>query len=527
MAPCPASAQRLHDRRTAGSFDGRGLSLDAAHIDGLRRTAPRRFDSPVLRRANFERATFVDDVAFSNFIFDAGVSFRDATFEGNVSFAGATFRPGFEAQFDGTRFAGQAYFASARFLGPASFRSSFFNGSVVLDHALFAHALILDAATFDAEASLGSLQVLSNASFIDTSFKSRDLGPFLIRGLGKFDGALFSEQVNLRMVAFGGSFCGSRFEQGGTLSFRWTAIAFDDATFENPMRISSAAPFNEFDEREFMRYRPEGTPDLHETPRLISVRHTSLANVTLANLDIAACLFEGARDVDRLRLEGDVRFAQAPSEWILDRHGLRRSSTPRRTIAEEHELRASSDSSQPLNRRDQARARSWSSSSVARPEWYDVVHPVAASRPQEVAATYRALRKGLEDSKDSAGAADFYYGEMEARRMAATALSAEKFVLSAYWLFSGYGLRASRALIGLGITILGFAFFIRAWGLEGSDDASFGEALLFSAKSTTSLFRAPEETLTIFGQVLEMVLRLIGPLFFGLAVFSLRGYVRR
>ena len=36
----------------------------------------------------------------------------------------------------------------------------------------------------------------------------------------------------------------------------------------------------------------------------------------------------------------------------------------------------------------------------------------------EIAGIYRDLRKGLEDAKNEPGAADFYYGEMEMRRLA-------------------------------------------------------------------------------------------------------------
>jgi hypothetical protein len=49
----------------------------------------------------------------------------------------------------------------------------------------------------------------------------------------------------------------------------------------------------------------------------------------------------------------------------------------------------------------------------------------------------------------------------------------------------------------------------------------------FSAQSTTSLLRPPDEALTRLGQRLEILLRLLGPLFFGLTLFSLSGRVKR
>jgi hypothetical protein len=85
--------------------------------------------------------------------------------------------------------------------------------------------------------------------------------------------------------------------------------------------------------------------------------------------------------------------------------------------------------------------------------------------------TYRALRKGREDRKDEPGAADFYYGEMEMRRQGPFRHEAkpapgsrratpggERLILWLYWLVSGYGLRASRALIALVVTVVVFAF---------------------------------------------------------------------
>ncbi|NKY96055.1 MULTISPECIES: hypothetical protein [Gordonia] len=70
---------------------------------------------------------------------------------------------------------------------------------------------------------------------------------------------------------------------------------------------------------------------------------------------------------------------------------------------------------------------------------------VSSRRPtvtaREVSTTYWALRKALEDSKDGPGAANFYYGEMEMRRLAAARWSGEPALLAAYWLTSGYGLQ--------------------------------------------------------------------------------------
>jgi hypothetical protein len=74
---------------------------------------------------------------------------------------------------------------------------------------------------------------------------------------------------------------------------------------------------------------------------------------------------------------------------------------------------------------------------------------------EELINLYRSLRKAREDSKDEPGAADFYYGEMELRRLADHTPWAERFVLNLYWLVSGYGLRSMRALASLAAVIVG------------------------------------------------------------------------
>jgi hypothetical protein len=83
-------------------------------------------------------------------------------------------------------------------------------------------------------------------------------------------------------------------------------------------------------------------------------------------------------------------------------------------------------------------------------------------------------------------------------------------------------------LIALAITVVVFALLFDWWGFR--PDRGFGRTLLFSIESTSSLFRVPQTegfALAAGGEVLQVVLRLLGPLFFGLALLSLRGRVKR
>jgi hypothetical protein len=113
---------------------------------------------------------------------------------------------------------------------------------------------------------------------------------------------------------------------------------------------------------------------------------------------------------------------------------------------------------------------------------------------------------------------------MEMRRHSAS--PAERSILWLYWLVSGYGLRASRALCALAATIALGAVFLHSFGFDRGKHPADG-TLLFSLESTISLLRAPEAELTPSGHVIQIALRLAGPLFFGLALLALRGRVKR
>jgi hypothetical protein len=161
--------------------------------------------------------------------------------------------------------------------------------------------------------------------------------------------------------------------------------------------------------------------------------------------------------------------------------------------------------------------------------------------PREISGIYRSLRKGREDNRDASGASDYYYGEMEMRRQGARRAGdgapgaevagrrAEWFVLTFYWLLSGYALRSSRAIVSL---VLLVAVFSVLFGWFGIDHPAPGinTALTYSIQTSTNWFGtnfAPPVHLTGPGEAFEVVLRVLGPLLLALAVVSLRGRVTR
>jgi len=209
----------------------------------------------------------------------------------------------------------------------------------------------------------------------------------------------------------------------------------EEADFGAASILSGSPPFSELKEEEALvetlgERRPEAVAEGNARPRVISVRRANVGHLLLSDADLRGCRFEKAHHLDGLRLEGDVEFSHSP-------RGLR--WTKRRVLAEEHQWRHAREKSRSRRR--------WYGDGVRAGEWFSGEHNVReALAANSIANIYRDLRKGREESKDEPGAADFYYGEMEMRRFDKTKPRAERLILWLYWLISGYGLRASRAL---------------------------------------------------------------------------------
>jgi hypothetical protein len=183
-------------------------------------------------------------------------------------------------------------------------------------------------------------------------------------------------------------------------------------------------------------------------PRILSLRGADVRDLVLSSVDLRACRFIGAHNLDQLRLEAIIDLAQPPADlrsgWLVPPVWR---WTRRRTIAEEHRWRCT-----------QAKHAGWYPRSC---RMRHLGRQEQSLRPADIAPLYRALRKGREDSGDQPAAADLYYGEMETRRHDWTTSSSQRILLWLYWLAAGYGLRASRALVCLfGVLIVATALLI-------------------------------------------------------------------
>jgi uncharacterized protein YjbI with pentapeptide repeats len=508
-----------------GHVDARGVTLSADRLAEALNALPTDDDGRrLLRGGSFDNAHFTGDTVFDELRISGDARFQGATFSGDASFTRTTFTG--DAGFDEATFTGDAGFDEATFTGNAGFSRARFSGAARFGGARFSGAARFGGATF------------ASVSFELSRFEGpiHELGPLAAQDV-TISRASFLTPVSLEVAADRIVAVRTTFAVQTTIRVRFAEMAFDGADFQAASVITSGMPaFADLDDAWLCQGRLDRRLESTEKARLVSLRGANAANLTLANLDLEACRFDGAHNLDRLTIEENCRLASAPPRFRFAR---------RDAIAEEHDWRAQrgGPSARPLaNAQSQPGSDAkwgWGNAHVRPPAWLaEKVGPVRRLESREIATIYRALRKRREDAKDAPGAADLYYGEMEMRRHTSAPPKVdgagrvrhlgERLVLFGYWVTAGYGTRPSRALAALVATVLVFGIIFWQWGFRHGHGQSFHHAILFSAQSTTSLFRQPAgQPLTYLGGWIEMLLRLVGPLFFGLTLLALRGRVKR
>lgn len=465
-----------------------------------------RFDAVTFtRNALFTGATFARRADFGQAILTHNVDFHEATFTSDAEFGFATF--GGRAWFNDATFIQDAHFENAGFADPA-FIGTTFTRNAFFHAATFSGAALFLRATFAGDADFSAATIAQDAVF-DAS---------VVRG------ELAVEAVARRLSVV-------RLRGEGRLSLRLRATEVDlsDAVLAGPVSVHGLQhPIANVDEAAFADEAGQVPP-----VRVVSLRGLDALSVTLTDVDLSVCRFAGLQRVDQVVLDGRCVFADGP--------GGRR-----RVLAEEHHWRAT-QAAQSGGRRQGSGGwvrlpdREGQSTEVVGPERLEVL--------------YRQLRKALEDAKNEPGAADFYYGEMEMRR-AATIRRTERWLLGLYWVISGYGLRARRALAWLallavisiaGMTWFGFPHTAKdqiATGtvttpagrqpinltIRQSDPVGpFPDRLEKATEVTVNavIFRNPDADLTTAGRYLNIVARILGPILLGLTILAVRNLVKR
>jgi uncharacterized protein YjbI with pentapeptide repeats len=513
-------------------------------------------------RAHFEGATFQDEAWFDRAIFQgaadfSGATFQDiawfgyvgATFQAIAVFRGATFTG--DAAFDMVTFKGAAWFDRATFRGDALFHVVTFQWMAVFREATFHRYVGFRAATFQSDTVFERATFQGSALFDKATFqRTRQLGPMLVRKSLLLRQAVFHERAQIEVAAAAVCCQQARFPAGVQLRVRWAQIVLDDADLAAPSILTGVPPFPDLDEgrwaRALQRLLPEPhfKPDLRPRPRLLSLRRADVAGLTVASVDLRACRFAGAHHLDQLRVGEESSLGYTPGGWRW---------TTRLTIAEERSWRAhphqdsttfpDDHATNAVEGRSGAASRDvdWYGPANRPPAWLAMEPP----SPLQVAVVYRALRKGREDSRDEPGAADFYYGEMEMRRHDKrvqakrerrarhyghwAAATTERAVLWLYWLTSGYGLRAWRAMVALAVVIglVGVGFSRVGFHHPHPSQVASWLYALQAAVSLEGKARQLSGQLTLPGELLRVGLRFTGPVLLALAVLSIRGRVKR
>ncbi|HLL62268.1 MAG TPA: pentapeptide repeat-containing protein [Propionibacteriaceae bacterium] len=470
--------------------------------------------------------------------------FHGASFSGDAGFGGASFSG--SAHFGGASFSGSAQFSGASFSSTAQFDEVSFCGSADFGGAFFSDAAWFRKTSFSAAARFSGASFTGIAQFGWARFEvASDLGPLVCRRGVVLDGAVFQQPVTLEIAAREVSCARTRWASTATLQLRYAELDLRDAVFEYPVVVAA---------------RPDPFPTTYPLPgmarslpetllsgrdpgvRLSTVGGVDAAHLALHDIDLSGCRFAGAVHLDQLKVDGWCTFAATPTGWSR-RFPWRWSR--RTTLAEEHHWRV-------RTARHPALARGWADPPPDAPEL----------RPAAVAALYRQVRKSLEDGKNEPDAADFYYGECEMRRHDATRPWGERALLTLYWAVSGYGLRATRALVWLGAAMTATLAVMVLWGLPADDpkptttgrQVSAGQELVLTTDTpdpanptgpltervTTErfekslrvvinsvIFRSSGQDLTTTGTYTEMASRLVEPVLLGLAALAVRSRVKR
>lgn len=342
-----------------------------------------------------------------------------------------------------------------------------------------------------------AVPVFGHLNFTKVEFENVDtLGPLVAHRL-TLDGARFERHTQIEVRSDWLTCVGTRFEDGATMRVSQAVIIAERTVFGTASSIvnSSYKSGLKLDADWEQRRDKSGLIGT----ALVSLRGTDVGNLIVADIDLGWCLFAGAHRLDQISFDGDCWFNSPP---------IKVPGTRRAILAEEiiqfgfH----------------------WHHFGSHQHPFVDDAIIVL----ERVTGLYRSLRKALEDGKNEAGAGDFYYGEMQTRRIYPGTPQTERWILRAYWALSGYGQRAGRAIAWLGVLVAVVCGVLFTVGLPGPIAWTWGrvdQALRVGMSAV--VFRDAGQALTSAGQWTVMVARFAGPVLLALAVLAVRARVKR
>ena len=426
----------------------------------------------------FRMIVFPAEVNFNSATFSEQVDFYGTTFSKQADFRGATFSE--QADFTGVAFSEQANFIEVAFSKQADFTEATFSEQPIFFGAEFSKQAIFFRATFSKQADFRAATFSKWANFIGAEFsKQADFYRATFSGQADFHGATFSGQAN---------FYGAEFSE---------QACFSDATFSERVDFRAAlfAGYIDFNSASFLAKTIFlGRTEENQRIPVFSNAEVAFKDVNIdppdalifKDADLSKCCFQGT-DLRQVELTG-VSWPK-----IGKRFGVYDEKVPLETGV--------------------------------------------TTRPWEhIERIYRQLKQNYEDQRDYERAGDFHYGEKEMRRQNKKTPFGLKFLLTLYWVISGYGERCIRPLICAAILLVASTFGYLALGIAPSQTAApltltspadWLRVALYGLQTMTLLKPTDLTPIGLAAASLKVFQSFSGPIIFGLFALAIRQRLKR
>ncbi len=156
----------------------------------------------------------------------------------------------------------------------------------------------------------------------------------------------------------------------------------------------------------------------------------------------------------------------------------------------------------------------------------------------QIERLYRDLKKNYEDSRDFERAGHFHYGEKEMRRRNPQTPVSIKFLLTLYWIVSGYSERCVRPLIWLGalLAISTFGYlklglwysytYLEEWRLTLTNPWDWLQATHYSLQ-VMALLKPSDLVPMGYAKFIHTIQSILGPILIGLFALAVRQKLKR
>ena len=255
-----------------------------------------------------------------------------------------------------------------------------------------------------------------------------------------------------------------------------------------------------------------GLSDDSSTVSIESMNAADAGSFRLSGISLANCLINKADRVDQMRVDRTVQFRRPPR--LLSR---------RKCTYDEVAWRS----------RNGRMRRFWLPPNSTLRKGTGIserhLHEIPDIGAAAVAGIYGALRSGLEHVGNGGEAGDFYYGEMEMRRLDRGGSWTDRLILTLYWITSGYGLKAWRALFCLAGTISIIGPLISRYGYPTpttGERPGWVDGMLYALQTSVPSSGVSAD-LTRVGVLLDVLVSILVPVLFALGVLAVRSRVRR